>query len=154
MYFSIKCLKFYNFGANQIHTELLKPAHFIFCIIIMLIPSMLCFSSFLTISYCFPWCFPMFPFLFLQFPWVFLLFPLSVSPVSYFRFYAGNKAKHLLSVSHTTKQVIVTIITIKFFENFLMIKFLLKCCKNLNFCKKKKNCQNCKYNRKKTYQHQ
>ena len=47
---------------------------------------MLCFPSFLTISYRFPWCFSMFPLVFLQFPRVFLLLPHSVSLVSYFRF--------------------------------------------------------------------
>ena len=47
---------------------------------------MLCFPSFLNISYRFPWCFGMFPLVFLRFPRVFLLFPHSVSLVSYFRF--------------------------------------------------------------------
>ena len=84
--FQYKMSNILQFVANQIHTELLKPARFVFCVIIMVIPSMLCFSSFLTISYCFPWCFRMFPLVFLRFPWVFLMFPLSVSPVSYFRF--------------------------------------------------------------------
>ena len=65
---------------------MLKPVCFVFCVIIMVIPSMLCFPSFLTISYRFHWCFRMFPLVILRFRWVFLLFPLSVSPVSYFRF--------------------------------------------------------------------
>ena len=50
---------------------------------IKLIPSMLCFPGFLTVSYRFPWCFRMFLPVFLRFPSVFLL---SVSPVSYYRF--------------------------------------------------------------------
>ena len=50
------------------------------------IPSMLCFPSFLTISYRFSWYFLMFPLVFLRFPRVFLQFPFNVSPVSYFRF--------------------------------------------------------------------
>ena len=33
----------------------------------MVIPLILCFSSFLTVSYSFPWCFRMFPPLFLRF---------------------------------------------------------------------------------------
>ena len=53
----------------------------------MVIPSMLCFLGFLTVSYRFPWCFRMFPPMFLRFPSVFLLFPRSVSPVSYFKFF-------------------------------------------------------------------
>ena len=65
---------------------MLKPVRFVFCMIIMVIPSMLCFPSFLTISCRFPWCFARFPLVFLRFPQVFLLFSLSVSPVSYFRF--------------------------------------------------------------------
>ena len=47
---------------------------------------MLCFPSFLTITYHFPWCFCMFPLVFLRFRWVILLIPLNISPVSYFRF--------------------------------------------------------------------
>ena len=50
-----------------------KNACFVFYVIIMVITSMLCFSSFLTISYRFPWCSRMFFLLFLRFPWVFLL---------------------------------------------------------------------------------
>ena len=79
---------------------MLKPVRFVFFVIIMVIPGILCFLSFLTISYRFPWCFPMFPLVFLQFPQVFLLFPLSVSPVSYFRFcvcslHLTNKRKNM-----------------------------------------------------------
>ena len=43
---------------------------------IKLIPSMLCFPGFLTVSYRFPSCFRMFLPVFLRFPSVFLLFPL------------------------------------------------------------------------------
>ena len=110
----LRCIVLQFWWKLNIHTELLKPVHFIFCMIIMVISSMLCFPSFLTISYhfpwcfpmfpivflqfpqvflllppfpyCFPWCFPMFPLVFLRFPQVFLLFPLSISPISYFRF--------------------------------------------------------------------
>ena len=70
----------------QIHADLLKPVHFIFCVIIMVIPSMICFPSFLTISYRFQCCFCMFPLVFLPFPREFLLFPFTVSPIFYFRF--------------------------------------------------------------------
>ena len=45
------------------------------------IPSMLCFLSFLTISYRFPWCFRIFPLVCLRFLRVFLQLPLSVSTV-------------------------------------------------------------------------
>ena len=65
---------------------MLTPAHFVFCVIIMVIPPVFCFPSFLTISYRFSWCFHIFSLVFLRFPRVFLLFPLSVSPVFYFRF--------------------------------------------------------------------
>ena len=65
---------------------MLKPVRFVFCVIIMEICSILYFSSFVTISYHFPWYFRMLPLVFLRFPRVFLLFPLSVSPVFYFRF--------------------------------------------------------------------
>ena len=50
--------------------------------IITVIPSMLCFPSFLTISYGFPWCLCMFPMVFLRLRPVFLQFPLSVFPPS------------------------------------------------------------------------
>ena len=65
---------------------MLKPVRFVFCVIIMEICSILYFSSFVTISYHFPWYFHMLPLVFLRFPRVFLLFLLSVPPVSYFRF--------------------------------------------------------------------
>ena len=45
------------------------------------IPSMLCFLSFLIISYRFPWCFRIFPLVCLRFLRVFLQLPLSVSTV-------------------------------------------------------------------------
>ena len=64
----------------------LKLVRFFFCVIIMVIPSVLCFPSFLTISYRFLWCFRMFSLASLQSLQVFLLFPLSVSPVSDFGF--------------------------------------------------------------------
>ena len=57
---------------------LLKPVRFIFCVIVTVIPSTTCFSSFLTISCRFPWCFCMFSLVFIRFPCVFLQFPLSV----------------------------------------------------------------------------
>ena len=87
MYLLIKCRDFYNFWPNQIHAELLKPDRFVFCLINMVLPSMLCLPSFLTISYRFIWCFRMFLLAFLRFSLVFLLFSLSVSLVSYFRFW-------------------------------------------------------------------
>ena len=65
---------------------MLKPVRFVFCVIIMVIPSILCYPSFLAISYRSTWYFRMFPLVSLRFARVFLLFPLSVSPVSYFRF--------------------------------------------------------------------
>ena len=86
MHLNINCQEFCNFGANYIHAELLKLVYFVFCMIIMAIPSMICFPSFLNISCHIPWCFRMFPPVFLRFPQVFLLFPLIVSPVSYFGF--------------------------------------------------------------------
>ena len=67
---------------------MLKPVRFVFCVSIMVILSLICFPSFLTISYCFPWCFRLFFLVFLRFPRVFLQFNLNVSPVSYFRFCA------------------------------------------------------------------
>ena len=63
--------------------------------IIMVIPSMLCFPGFLTVSYRFPRCFQMFLPVFLRFTSVFLLFPHGVSPVSYFRF--CDHMTHLLT---------------------------------------------------------
>ena len=65
---------------------MLKPAPFVFCVIITVISSMLRFHSFIAFSCCFPLCFRMFPLVFLRFPWVFLHFTLSVSLFSYFRF--------------------------------------------------------------------
>ena len=65
---------------------MLKPVRFVFYVIIMVIPSILCYPSFLAISYRSTWYFRMFPLVSLRFARVFLLFPLSVSPVSYFRF--------------------------------------------------------------------
>ena len=58
--------------------RIVKTCLFRFCIIIVVIPLMLCFPSFLAISYCFPWCFHVFLLVFLRFSWVFLLFLLSV----------------------------------------------------------------------------
>ena len=75
-----------QFWCKFIHAELLKPVRFVFCVIIIVIPSMLRFPSFQTISYHFPWCFRMFLLVFVQFLQVFLLFPLSVSPVSFLDF--------------------------------------------------------------------
>ena len=49
----------------------------------MVIPSMLCFPSFLTISYHFPWCFLMFPLVLLRMHQVFLLFPSVFNPFPY-----------------------------------------------------------------------
>ena len=74
----------------KLNTRKIVKTDFVFCVIIMVISSMICFSSFLTISYRFPWCFGMFPLVFLQFRRVFLLFPLSASYVSYFKFCAEN----------------------------------------------------------------
>ena len=74
---------FYNFDVNQIQAELLKSVRFVFCVIIMVIPWMLCFLSFLTISYRFPGCFRMvsawFPWRFYNFLGCFYCFP-SVFP--------------------------------------------------------------------------
>ena len=59
----------------------------------MVIPSILCFSGFVTVSYRFPWCFHMFSMVYLRFPLVFLRFPLSVSPASHCRFCDLETAK-------------------------------------------------------------
>ena len=124
MYFSIKFWEFCNFGANQIYTELLKPARFVFCIIILVITSMLCFSSFLTISYCFLLCFQIFPFLFLQFPWVFLLFPFSFSPVTYFRFCNLNSDNCSYFVQFWNREICNPTIKNKFFCSTFKNSFL------------------------------
>ena len=76
------CRDFYNFGANQRHAELLKPVRFVFYMIIIAIPSMLCFLSFLTIFYRFTWCFHMFPLVFLLFFGFFYSFPSVFHPFS------------------------------------------------------------------------
>ena len=80
---------------------------FALCVIIMVIPLMLCFPSFLIISYHLPWCFHMFLLVFLQFPQVLLLFPFSVSHVSYFTFWATIIPENMI--------VIVKIIQIPIF---------------------------------------
>ena len=87
--FQYKMSEILQFWCKLNTSRILNPVRFAFCVIIIVIPSMICFPSFLTISYCFPSCFRMFPLVFLRFPWVFLLFPLSVSTVSYFRFHAS-----------------------------------------------------------------
>ena len=77
----------------KLNTRKIVKTGFVFCVIILVISLMICFSSFLTISYRFPWCFGMFrhfPLVFIQFRRVFLLFPLSASHVSCFRFCAEN----------------------------------------------------------------
>ena len=74
----------------KLNTLKIVKTGFVFCVIMMVISSMICFSSFLTISYRFPWCFGMFPLVFIQFRRVLLLFPLSASHVSYFRFCTEN----------------------------------------------------------------
>ena len=84
-------LRFLQFWCKYNTSRIVEtcPFRFVFQVIIIAIPSMLRFPSFLTISYRFPWCFHMFPLVFLRFS-VFLLFPPSVSPVSYFRFCGNN----------------------------------------------------------------
>ena len=62
-------------------------------VIIMVIPSMLCFPGFLTAFLRFPWCFRRFLPVFLRFSLVFLPFLHSVFSVSYFRF---SVIKHLI----------------------------------------------------------
>ena len=79
----LKCIYVLQFWW-KLNIELLKPLHFVFCVIIIVILSMLCFSSFLAISYY------MFPLVFLWSPWVLLRFPLSFSPISYFIFCGFN----------------------------------------------------------------
>ena len=79
-------LRFLQFWCKLNTREILKTCPFHFLVIIMVISSILCFRSFLTISYSFPWCFCMFPLMFLRFSRVFLLFPLSVCSVSDLRF--------------------------------------------------------------------
>ena len=50
-------MKWQDFGANEIHAELLKPELLKpFCMIIIMIPLML-FPQFPNLCYCFPWCF-------------------------------------------------------------------------------------------------
>ena len=80
--------RFLKFWCKLNTRRIFKTCPFRFCMIKMMIPSMFCSPSLLTISYRFSWCFHMYPLVFLQFPWMFPLFPLSVSPVSYFRFCA------------------------------------------------------------------
>ena len=64
-------------------------------VIIMVLPSILCFPGFLTVSYRFPWCLRMFLPVFLRFPSIFSPFPCSVSLVSYFRFCDDIKQKYV-----------------------------------------------------------
>ena len=54
--------------------------------IIQVIPSTLCFSGFLAVSYRFPWCFGMLLPLFPRFLSLLFLFPCSVYHASYLRF--------------------------------------------------------------------
>ena len=75
------------------YAKLLKPVRFVSCLIIMVIPLMLCFPSFLTISYHFPCCLRIVPLVFLRFSRVFQLFPHSVSLVSYFAILLQNATK-------------------------------------------------------------
>ena len=84
--FKYKISRFLKFWCKLNTRRIFKTCPFRFCMIKIMIPSMLSSPNFLTISYRFPWCFHMFPLAFLRFPWMFLLFPLSVSPVSHFRF--------------------------------------------------------------------
>ena len=90
----------------------------------MVIPSMLCFSNFLTNFYRFPCCFRMFLLVFLQLLWVFLLFPLSVSLVSCFRFcgYFGPISEMLQGFKEK--------IPVHFVKCFFLVK-RYHCCLNL-----------------------
>ena len=80
--FKYKMLRFLQFQCKLNTRGIAKACSFRFFMIITVIPSMLCFPSFLTISYGFPWCLCMFPMVFLRFRPVFLQFPLSVFPPS------------------------------------------------------------------------
>ena len=64
--------------------------------IVIVIPSMLWFPGFLTVSLRFPWYFRMFLPVFLRFPSVILPLPCSVSIVSNFRFCDKNKKTKLI----------------------------------------------------------
>lgn len=89
---------------------MLRPVSFVFCVIIVMIPSMLCLPIFLTISHRFPWCFSMFPLAFLQFPRMLLPFPLSVSLVSFLGFAIHSIANNLyLKGTHSTATNLCTV---------------------------------------------
>ena len=137
MYLSIKCRHFYIFGASQIQAELLKPVRFVFWLIIMVIPSMLCFPSFLTISYRFPLCFRMFPLVFLRFPRVFLLFP-SVFPLfpnldfTKYLFISYFVRDTCISVAHVSNRLIFDTFFLLSYFHFKMVSVM-----NRLYCHKK-----------------
>ena len=74
--------------ANSTHAELLKPVRFVFCKIIMVIPSMLCFLSFLNISYRFKYVSHVSPsVLFTFWPQMCLRIPSNILNQDYYRNY-------------------------------------------------------------------
>ena len=74
------CWELLLFGfLSHLVTSFLAAVYFVFCVTIMVILSMLCFPSFLTISHSFPLCFRMFLLVFVWFLSVFRLFS-SVFP--------------------------------------------------------------------------
>ena len=98
---------------------IVKPFRFVFCVIIMAIPSIKCFPSFLTISYrshgvsaCFSWCF-------YNFLGCFYCFPSVFPPVSYFRFWSRCNPQRLINDLH--------VILAKYFSNFYFKSYEKKC---------------------------
>ena len=94
--------------------------------IIMVIPSKLCFSIFLIISYNFPWCFRMFPIVSLWFLQVFLLFPLSFSPTLNFAILC------LLQFHFNNNLTILS--WFDFILTFIVISFIIKIEYQFFFC--------------------
>ena len=100
--FKYTMLRFLQFWCKLNTRRILKHGPFRFlCDYYTLVPSMLLFPGFVTISYHFPWCFRMFPLMFLRFLAMFLQFLHSVSPVSYFRF---CECELLRNCVHKTKE--------------------------------------------------
>ena len=111
---------------------MLKPVHFVFWVIIMVNPLILCFPSFLTITYHFPWCFCIFPLVFLRFPWVILLIPLNISPVSYFRF-CGSRFPAFNFLSFSSAFLCISSTFFLFLSVSLSVIFLSCCLLSFSF---------------------
>ena len=107
----------------------------VFRVIIMAILLMLCFPSFLTISYRFQWCYCMFLLMFLRFPHVFLLFALRASLVSYFRFrkfFFVKQSKTFFTVKINNKiRLRLSFFNYFNYKNFLTPFWKIAFCKNI-----------------------